>query len=344
MLPAKTGIFVRYRDRLRRTWSVCREGSHDLLYTVLTVCVCRPAADFLSRQAALEVARWCGSVVLHMPGIGRGIPAKMQKCFSLSRSEALEESREYLAQVFYQSTVFRRIAKGREKPQDWKIEETNSQEVRQLRESGQSFIVASAHFRRDTTAALWTPQICPGRLAIVTIQPPARALKASTIRMRVFGGELLSAMKDVRPDSELVYVGTGGSGIIKLLQHLAKPGAQVFTMLDWIWESTDPLALTRPFAWTRSRSFSVGAASLARLTRCKIVACATYVKPDGTIVVDYGPVISPPPRKDEAADARITGEMLDFLEIAVGRRPSQYVFYITQDRKWNADLQRWENG
>jgi lauroyl/myristoyl acyltransferase len=91
----------------------------------------------------------------------------------------------------------------------------------------------------------------------------------------------------------------------------------------------------------RARPFSVGTAALSRLAQCPIVACAGYIEKNGTVVLHWGPVIAPPQRKDEGADVRVTDTILDFLEDAVGRRPTQYVLYIGEERQWNPVLQSW---
>jgi hypothetical protein len=46
---------------------------------------------------------------------------------------------------------------------------------------------------------------------------------------------------------------------------------------------------------------------------------------------------------DEQADIRITNEILDRIERAVGRWPGQYVLPIGGQRRWNAAACRWED-
>jgi lauroyl/myristoyl acyltransferase len=93
----------------------------------------------------------------------------------------------------------------------------------------------------------------------------------------------------------------------------------------------------------RARTFSIGSAVFSRMAQCPIVACATYVEKEGTVVLEWGPVIPPPQREDEAADLRTINALLDFLEKAIGQRPTQYFLYIGEERQWNAVLQTWED-
>jgi len=54
-------------------------------------------------------------------------------------------------------------------------------------------------------------------------------------------------------------------------------------------------------------------------------------------------VIPPPEYSDEAADRSNANIILDFLENEIGLRPSQYTLYIGDERRWNPDLQIWED-
>jgi len=130
---------------------------------------------------------------------------------------------------------------------------------------------------------------------------------------------------------------------MKLLNHLRKAGNQVIVAVDAFWNGEKADSHTRSFAGMRARTFGTGSAALGRLAQCPVVACAAYVRNDGTVVLEWGPVIPPPPRKEQAADIRNTDKLLDFMEVAIGRRPSQYVLYIGEERRWNAALQQWED-
>jgi hypothetical protein len=52
-------------------------------------------------------------------------------------------------------------------------------------------------------------------------------------------------------------------------------------------------------------------------------------------------VIQPPARDDEAADVRITNEILDWIERRIGERPDQYVESFGHDRRWSPTAKCW---
>jgi len=331
----------RLRNLARRTLLFCRDTSDELLRTCLMIFVLQPSADLLSRERALRIAHWCGSLLLRMPTSGKPVRKTMERCFGMSGPEALEAEREYLAQGFYAFTVFRRVLRGREHPDKWTIKEKNDQAVIQLRESGRSFIVATGHFRRESILALHMPRICPGGFAVITLPVPTRSLRPLTIRTRVQFGQLLQVCRYCRPDAKFAYL--GDPSIIELVEYLERPGYQVLVAADAIWNKTGRSTHRRPFAGMRDRGFSMGPAVFSRMAQCPIVACATYVEKDGGIVIEWGPAIPPPQRDDVAADLRTTNALLDFLEIAVGKRPTQYVFSIGEERRWNPILNIWED-
>ena len=320
----------------RRAWAACDE----LLRSFLMVFVLQPVAILLPRKSALGIARICGSVMLRVPPSGPSALKTMQKALLMEEAAARTAASEYLAQPFYSFVVFHRVLHGRENPNNWTIEERKSEAVAQLRESGRPFIVATGHFRRESFLALHMPRFSPGNVATVLVEVPARSLRPQKIRLRIQFGQLLRALRHSRPDEKFVYV---GGAFEKLLAHLKQPRGQVIISIDAFWKTTGSSAHTRSFAGMRARPFSIGAAALSRLTQCPIVACASYVGKDETIVLEWGPVIPPPKREDEAADFRTTNAMLDFIEDSIGQRPTQYVLYIGDQRRRSPDLQGWEN-
>ncbi len=59
-----------------------------------------------------------------------------------------------------------------------------------------------------------------------------------------------------------------------------------------------------------------------------------FQRADGTVVIEWGTPISPPERKDQDADVRVMNQLLNFIERAVGSRPTQYVSEIGASRRW----------
>ena len=278
--------------------------------------------------------------MLKVPTSGRSALSTMRKAFGMEDADAKRAAREYLSQPFYAFVVFQRMLYRRESPDEWTIEEANGDEVTLLRESERPFIVATGHFRRESFIALYLPRLCPGSVAGVFASIPERSLRLSNLRIRVHFGQVVKAVKWSRPDVELVHV---GGAFIKLLGHLANSRRRVIMAVDSFWKTTGSSTHPRPFGGMKARPFSTGAATLSRLAQCPIVPCASYVDADGTIVLEWGPVIEPPLRQDEDADIRTTNVVLDFLENAIGRRPTQYVLHIGEERKFDPVLGTWKD-
>ena len=63
---------------------------------------------------------------------------------------------------------------------------------------------------------------------------------------------------------------------------------------------------------------------------------------DGTIVLDWaGPFVAN--GSDPDTDVRTTDRILDELERMIALHPTQYILPIGDERRWNADAQRWES-
>jgi lauroyl/myristoyl acyltransferase len=341
LLIKPLGVIRRIREAELRVSAACWPVVDDLLRCFLMVFILKPAASVLPRRSALAIARWCGSVMLYVPTSGRSVLATMRKAFGMEDADARRSAQESLAQPFHTFVVFHRILHRREHPNDWTVKERNNQGVVQLRQSGRSFIVATGHFSRESFATLCTPRICPGQVVTVSVALPAPSLRPHDIRLRVHFGQILRTLRYSFPDQKSVSI--GGGAVRKLLKDLAQPSCQLIMSVDAFWTTTGSSTHMRPFAGMRARPFSIGTAALARLAQCSLVACGSYVEKDGTVVLEWGPVIKPPRREDEAADIRTTNELLDFLENAIGRCPTQYVLYIGEERRWNPALQTWED-
>jgi lauroyl/myristoyl acyltransferase len=336
------GGIRRLRNLVRRTSASCWQDVDDLLRALLMGFVLRPAADLLPRKSALAVAGWCASVMLHVPSTGRPALMTMKKAFRMEGVQRTRNAREYLAQPFYTFVITHRLLRGLESIEGWKIEESNNRDVIQLRDSGQSFIVATGHFVRHAVFALYFPNTTPWPLLASVGPLPAFSLAPSVIRIRLQFGQYLRGLQHCRSDIELVFAGAEGAGR-KLLGRMKGDGANAIITADAFWNDHNGRGLTRPFAGHTSHTFATGAATLGRLAQCPVLTCAPYLKNDGTIVLEWGPTIQPPPRTDKEADIRNTNLIVEFLEGAIGRRPSQYTLFIGEERRWNAALQQWED-
>jgi lauroyl/myristoyl acyltransferase len=125
------------------------------------------------------------------------------------------------------------------------------------------------------------------------------------------------------------------------LDRLQQPGNAVIISVDAYWKGGGP-NLRRNFAGNRMYQFGTGAASLARLARCPIIPCVTFLEREGA-VVEWGIPIPPPAANDERADIQGTDQLLQYIERGVGSRPSQYVLDIGASRRWNSSAEQWQD-
>jgi lauroyl/myristoyl acyltransferase len=332
-------LLARLRDVPEELKRRIGNTADDLVRAFLMSIVLRLAAFLLPRRAALALARTCGMVMLWMPTSGRKCLRSMQKCFGLRGAEARSLAAEYLARPFCTFVVFDRILHSRERPDVWPIREKNSGEVEALRNSDRPFIIATGHFQRESTWMLYSSIASPGNLAGVFAPLAARSCQPHNIRERVHFGQLLKTLRWFRPDLNLITV---GGSTAKMLEHLKSPRSRLVVGVDAFRSAGTGPAFTRPFAGMRTRTFSVGAAMLSRIAQCPLIACVSFVDDDGTIMLEWGRVIPPPDPGELAADRRTTNAILDCIEEAIGRRPTRYVLYFGEERRWNPIVGAWE--
>lgn len=337
----------RYTDRIRR--DVYETGLALVMLLVL-----RPAADHLPRRWARGLAQAVGFLIALSPTRGRATYAGMRRAFGLSRTSAFHASYQWLARPLQDFVILRRVLRGREDYTRWKVHEISSDAVRRIKESGQPFIVATGHFSRESFLGLLLPAVLPHRIGMVAAPPPPRSRDPFAFRMRLQYGQILDAMKHIRP-GDLGFMFTGGF-LLQLGDRLRQPGNLVMISVDAYWNgggayrrdgsSSPPQNMTgvytRPFAGLLDYRVATGTAFLSRLSQCPIVPCVTFMRGDDTVVVEWGAPIPAPPLNDKDADIRITDQLLQHVERAVGSRPSQYVLDIGSRRRWNSSKSEWE--
>jgi lauroyl/myristoyl acyltransferase len=227
---------------------------------------------------------------------------------------------------------------GREDVSSWRIVERNSDGVTRLRETGQSFIVATAHFERAALLAMACPRVTPGNYVQVAHAAPKRLNSPYDLRLRIQYGTMLKALSTAwRRPFEFAFVNTGQPAARMLHERLSKPGSIINIHLDAPWLQRPTGSYCRPFAGRKERSFAIGAAQLAKLCQCPLVSCVYWRDDDGTVFIKWG---SPILHVDDEIDTM--NRLIDTLEAAVGERPTQYMLDIGQERRWNATHRIWE--
>jgi lauroyl/myristoyl acyltransferase len=265
----------------------------------------------------------------------------LKRLFGGGRYRSFRMAWSWIADPFLDFFVFQRVLNGRDDVTKWKIVQRNAEGVARLREAGQSFIIATGHFQRTAHLAVVSPDVTHGTFIQSTLTAPQRAVRPLDYRMQIQFGTMLKVItfassKWKRP-FELVYTNAGSSAARQLLDRLGKPGSVVSISVDAPWPRGVSGSFSRPFAGMRERSFSTGAARLAKLCKCPIVTCVCWREDDGTVVFEWGtPIMS------VGNEIDTMNHLIDVVEKAVGERPIHYVLDLGQERQWDPHLRRWQ--
>jgi lauroyl/myristoyl acyltransferase len=303
--------------------------------------ILKPAADYLPLRWALGLANWLGVVAdITIMHDGQRARANMKGAFNLSDEDAVQAARQWLANQFCDYVVLRRVGRGREDPAKWRVIQKNVQALEQLHESGKPFILATGQFTRRAHVPFFTSMIAPARI-VAAVQPLPKGWSPRAIRVRTQVAQARKGFKGARA-GKLEIIVIGQQHTLDLDEYLRHPYNILYVTVDAHWPAKR-WAYHRPFAGYPSFSFTTGPATLARLTQCPILPCLPFVDGSGAVVLEWGDVIPPPPLSDVDADVRITDELIDRIERAIGSRPTQYVNAPGRWRRWNGDAGRWED-
>jgi lauroyl/myristoyl acyltransferase len=327
----------------------------ELLRILGMLGVLTPAAYLLPRAIALWLADCISLLLMLLRAPGIDTYFEMRTAYGTRRLASLKLAQQRLARPLRDFVIQRRILYRREKPLHWKILEKNADEVADLRESGQSYIVATAHFQREAFLATACPTVVHGRLVQVGVPAPRGLESVRKVKLRIRKEPLAKVLYDMRirvqygtmlqalasswdRQIEFAYVGPDRFAAGLLYTRLRERGNVVNIHVDGAWPRPGTGAYSRPFAGLKRRSFSTGVAQLARLAQCPIVSCVYWLDRDGTIILEWG---SPIRRVDNEID--VMDRLIDVMEIAVGERPTQYMLAIGRERCWNSSAKRWED-
>jgi lauroyl/myristoyl acyltransferase len=285
------------------------------------------------------VAKVLALSLVVLPEPGMSIYWSMRQAFGESRLRSFQLAWEWLRRPFLDFVMLKRVWYGREDVSKWRIVEQNSDEVARLRETGESFIVATGHFQRVALLATACPRLAPGNWVQVGLPPPSEIRSLNDWRIRLQYGTMLDVLSSAWSRSfEYAFTKSSQSTAMLLYERLRKPGNIVSIHVDAPWPQSPTGSYARSFAGLTSRDFSTGAAQLASLAQCPIVSCVYWQEDDGTLVLRWGSPIQP---ADNEIDTM--NRLIDTLEVAIGERPTQYVLYTGCDRRWNATTKRWED-
>ena len=312
------------------------------MLAIIMIVILRPAAAALPYRRALQLARTFGFANATMPWYGRRTFLLMRDAFghdgNVNGTKWL--AAEYLARPLCDSIVLRRVLRrGRADFDTWRVEQRGTTGVDELRASDESFILATGHFSRQACMPLYVPQIIRQKITSIVLPPTALSLHPRTWWLSYHYGQMLDCLRYAQPDMDFVHPGQVGA-YKRLVEKLADRRNVLIVFAD-----APPAAggrgYKRPFAGFRARRFATGAARLSRLTGRPIAVCLPYLGDDKSIVLEWTRVIRPPKACGENWDRSVTDAILDDIETAIGRRPTQYVLDCLGERRWDARAERW---
>ena len=331
MLRSERTIVVSIRRSLVNAMRQAGDNARWIAFVLLI-----PAAR-LPRPWAVAAADFVGSLFA-AASVGARVRREMACAFPFGDASAI--TLEWIRRPFRDFVAARRIAKGLDDPALLSFKSIGEPPC--VREPGQSLIIAAGHFSREAMTGLYAADNIPKRLATVVAGVEDKPSDARGRRLRLQLGELVRGIERARKgDVEIVRVVAGVSIFGRLVNFLRQPGSVVVLAPDAVWPSSKLGGFERAFAGFASHGFAFGAARLARLAQCPIVTCAPYMDEQGGVVIEWGELIAAPDRKDADADMRISNQMLDEIEHAIGARPGQYVQSIGHDRRWDPVSRKW---
>jgi len=306
--------------------------------------VLRPAAYVLPRYLGIWLAGTIALLLLLLPFPGLAKYREMRKAFGHGGIQSCYLTWRWLARPFVDFVSAERCIAGRETPGDLGIMEYNAESINALRGSGESYIIALGHFAREAVGALYLPSITPGHIVIVSVPLPGHSGRLGDIRTRLQLGTLLKAGYAVHlGNGTFVFTKSKQPASGKIYAELQKPGNTAFINIDAPVEGRGPGFVWRAFAGHKKRAFSMGAVKLARLSGCAIIGCVCFKKGDGTTVIEWGDAIRCSEGEAKAEEMSAMNKLVDGIELAIGRRPDQYVLDIGDERRWDAQREEWQD-
>jgi hypothetical protein len=300
-----------------------------------------PAAYALPRKLALRIANTLALLLLILPIPGLHTYRQMRSAFGKGRLDSFYLAWGWLARPLSDFVILKRLVYKRENPFHWRIVEKNVEGINSLRESGESYIIVSAHCAKQPGLSMFSPDVTHANPVQIANPLPERILSLYDLRIRLQYWALLKAYSCWQRSCEFVYI-KNLRAARTLYSRLSERGNVVFIPVDAPWGKTLTGSYERPFAGSKSRVFSTGAAQLAQLAKCPIISCVPLLESDGTVVLEWGEPIRIV-GSGAAGNVNAMNKLFDTLEIAVGERPTQYIFEIGCDRRWNSRSRRWED-
>jgi lauroyl/myristoyl acyltransferase len=302
------------------------------------------AAWTLPRKLALKVSGAIGLLLLVLPIPGHATYFTMRQVFGASRPEAFCLAWNWLTRPFRDFIIAKRFVYGRENWKNYNIIQNNTEGINALRNSGKSYIIVCGHFAREAEIPIYLAKVTPGNLFRVVRFPKLNDHRLANLRTHIQIETLVKAFHSVgRENLNTVDTGPTSNAAATLRSALMKPGNVVMVNIDAPYEIGSPGTFSRPFAGSTNRAFAKGVVGLARMAQCAMITCIWWKKDDGGIVLEWGEPVRVTPRGRKIEDIQVMNQFLDKFEVAIGKRPTQYVLKFGGERLWNSKLERWQD-
>jgi lauroyl/myristoyl acyltransferase len=314
----------------------------DLLRGLMLVSIFRPAGILLPDALIWGLSYVSALAFVVLQASGRYMAGDFKSAFGVSRFVAVRMAIRTHAKRFHEFALQQKTIVGRYTPFKFPIQLEATEEARQVIEGSGAFVLAMAHFERtDAAAAMFDAQIFNGRpVYVVAYKHPKTVLMPHPWRTALQLRQLLRATESIRPQGlEFVYLGGATN---TLVDRLANEKCIVAVNIDAHWAAGRSSSLTRPFAGSTRRTFSTGAAKLARLADKPIVLGLPVMADDSRSVRLrlMGPFHSAA-ASPATQDAEVTQQILDVVEREIGTRPCDYMLDIGGERSWDPHTQSW---
>jgi len=314
----------------------------DLVRGLLLVLVFRPAAYLLPRRWIWPVALCFATLFVLLMADGRRLVREFGFIFGVGRTAALKLAITSHAKRMNEFSLQQKMISRIYRPFDVPVRLEASDEARRIIAGPGSFVVAQAHFERGTAATtVFNGANFDGRdMFVVAIKVPRFVPMPHIWRIGLQLRQLMRTCLALRPQG-LEFVHTGGA-VTGLVDKLQSQRIMVSINVDAHWSRNRSSTLERPFCGALKRSFSTGAAKLARLANVPLLLALPVLDSDPRQVRLrlFGPYTSEA-AVPEQRDVEISQKLLDVIEREVGLRPCEYVLEIGAARRWDGESNRW---
>jgi lauroyl/myristoyl acyltransferase len=314
----------------------------DLFRGILLVIVFRPIAYLLPRRLVWGVSVFVAAIMVVVQGAGRRMARDLATAFGVSTGKGLRMAIHSHAKRFNEFALQQKMISGWYRPHSLPVRCEASEEAQRIIASPGSFLLAQSHFERASAgAAVFFPETFDGRdIAAVAVKLPRWIPLPHLWRASLQLRQVLRACRAVRPEGfEIVYL---GGAVKKLMGRLHTERLVVSINIDAHWARDRSSSLERPFCGWLRRTFSTGAAKLARVGEVPLLMALPVMGSDNRCVRMriFGPFKSQAATAEQQ-DLEVTNAMLDVVEHEVGQRPCDYVLEIGAERRWDAESQSW---